>query len=646
MKLKLLHGLIIGFCTATFFSIIYALGFFGTWQDLASDKIFPSRPVSNNIVIIEIDNASIEELGRWPWSRSVFAQLLSNISKANPDAIGIDVAFLETETEETDNQLAAVLSNLDNVTLAGELDGDRVYTPIPVLETHARTGIANITPNTDGVARLAPLSAHAKDGKVYDHFALSVVKSFYENQGITKDLSQIPTEQNMIRINYAAPPNSFKSYSFSDTHEGRVPPANFKDKIVLIGATAPDLHDNQITPVSNGVPMNGVEIHANIIQSILENRYIYPEINSVTIATIFIFSIFLAVFLMFIPFYLAIFITFATLVAYIFYAILSFDGGVIRNITVVPLAIFITGTIDIVYRYFSEFSQKRFIKKALSYYLSDSVMAEVLSHPDKLTLGGTRQELSVLFSDIAGFTSISEKLDPEDLAHILNSYLTRMTNIVFRNNGVLDKYIGDAVMAFWGAPLKDPNHAYLACKSAIEMFDEMNSIHEDWKKYGIHDFDIRIGINTGDMVVGNMGSEVRFDYTLLGDNVNLGSRLEGINKAYGTKIIISHSTYEKVKGRVSVRKLDKVAVKGKKTGVTIYELRGLNVNDDVDLLENFESARLLYEKGKFKTALSKFAKLAKDYPNDNPIRVYIERTKELIKHPPKSWDGIYRATSK
>ena len=215
-------------------------------------------------------------------------------------------------------------------------------------------------------------------------------------------------------------------------------------------------------------------------------------------------------------------------------------------------------------------------------------------------------------------------MDPVDLAKLLNGYLTRMTNIVFANGGVLDKYIGDAVMAFWNAPIPNPEHAYLACKTALEMQKETG------------EFGMRIGINTGDMVVGNMGSQMRFDYSLLGDNVNLGSRLEGINKEYGTKILISESTYNLVKEKLLTRFIDTVAVKGKEKGVRIYELR------ETPAPAEFSIARDLYEKGEFAKAGKIFEKII----DDEPSKVFLARCKEYIKVPTPGWDGIYHAKEK
>ena len=306
------------------------------------------------------------------------------------------------------------------------------------------------------------------------------------------------------------------------------------------------------------------------------------------------------------------------LIIYIIYAFVSFDLGVIRNMIYVPLAIILINITSIVMRYLSERSQKEYIKKAFSYYLSDSVLKEILKDPSKLRLGGERKEITVLFTDIANFTTISEKMTPEDLASMLNDYLTRMSEIVFANGGVLDKYVGDAVMAFWNAPLTNPNHAILACKTALAMIGASG------------DLQMRVGINTGEMFVGNMGSKMRFDYSVLGDNVNLGSRLEGINKEYGTKILISESTQSLISNNLITRFIDTVAVKGKEKGVKIYELRSINYDP------NFDIARELYEKGEFTKALKIFEKII----DDPPAKVFLLRCQEFIKIPPQRWDYL------
>lgn len=336
------------------------------------------------------------------------------------------------------------------------------------------------------------------------------------------------------------------------------------------------------------------------------------------------------------------------LIAYVIYAIYSFDKGIIVNL-IYPTLTMVSGYITfVVYKYFGESAQKKYIKRALSLYLSGSVMQEILSNPAKLKLGGTRKTISVLFSDVAGFTTISEKLEAETLAQLLNQYLTKMTQIVFASEGVLDKYIGDAVMAFWGAPLDQKDHALRACSAALKMRQAMTEIQKDWFAVGVNEFDMRIGINSGDMIVGNMGSDLRFDYTLIGDNVNLGSRLEGINKEYGTHIVVSGATHELVKNDVIARKIDTVAVKGKASGVPIFELRGLGrpTGQEQIFLDTFEKARNAYHEGQFKKALADFEELIKKYPDDFCTKLYIERCRHFYKFPPKNWDGVFHAKSK
>ena len=225
-----------------------------------------------------------------------------------------------------------------------------------------------------------------------------------------------------------------------------------------------------------------------------------------------------------------------------------------------------------VYRYITEEREKKKIRGAFQYYLTASVINEMLKDPSKLKLGGDKKDLTVSFSDIRGFTTISEKLTPEELVHLLNEYLTAMTNVVFQYDGLLDKYMGDAVMAVFGAPLDQPDHALRACRTALGMMEELKKLQKKWAEEGKPVLDIGIGINSGDMVVGNMGSDMRFDYTVVGDMVNLGSRLEGTNKEYGTNIVISEYTYNDVKDVFFCRELDSVIVKGKKLPVKIYEL--------------------------------------------------------------------------
>jgi adenylate cyclase len=571
---------------------LFWIGLFGGTQDRLTDLLFLPRSVNKDIVIIAIDDKSINKIGRWPWDRKFHSELLEKLSLQKPTAIGYDVAFPEASNPESDQVLNSAFSK-HNIILPVEQVDTGLQKPYELFQT--KTGLVNVLVDHDGIVRKIPV----------DSFASKIINKKAE------------ISDNYLRINYSAKPGSFTTYSFIDVLENKIPLENFINKYVLVGATAVDLHDSQVTPVSAGREMAGVEIHANAMATILENKYLVSESRLFTLLTLFTFTL-LAVATAQWP------VAWIWLIIFIIYSFVSFDLGIIRNLIFTPLAIILVNIISLIIRYLSERSQKEYIRKAFSYYLSDSVLKEILKDPSKLRLGGERKEITVLFTDIAGFTSISEKMDPVDLAKLLNDYLTRMTNIVFANKGVLDKYIGDAVMAFWNAPIANPDHAYLACKTALEMQKETG------------EFGMRIGINTGDMVVGNMGSQMRFDYSLLGDNVNLGSRLEGINKEYGTKILISQSTQSLISNKLITRFIDTVAVKGKEKGVRIYELRDTNYD------KNFDTARELYEKGDFSKAIKIFEKIK----DDPPAKVFLKRCEEFIKVPPPRWDGTYHAKDK
>lgn len=650
MKRKMVRGAAIGLGVAIILNIAFSLGIFKTWQNRVADSFFLPKMANKDIVIIAIDDKSISAIGRFPWDRGVYSKLINKLTAddSKPASLGVDISFLEKSNDEADKQLANSIKNIGNVTLSAESSmNGQILLPLDIFKNNAQIGIANTQADSDGVTRFANLKTISTDGQTYDSFAYDAAKVYLKNSGRSDAfLTGLPNRFPEMRINYIGGPNSYKTYSFVDVLNGPVDARVFKNKLVLVGATAPDLHDAQTTPTSGNNPMAGVEIQANAVQTILDGRFLTQESELMTLVEFFAATIIVSAALILLPVVPMTIVLVLSIIGYIVYAILSFDQGVIRNIVYPTIGLLLVGVANIIYKYFSEFRQKRYIRKAFSYYLSESVLSDVLNNPNKLRLGGERKEITVLFSDIAGFTTISERINPELLPRLLNDYLTRMTRIVFKYNGVLDKYIGDAVMAFWGAPIKSPNHALLACQAALEMYQEVNIIAASWKKLGF-ELDIRIGINTGDMIVGNMGSAQRFDYTLLGDNVNLGSRLEGINKEYGTNIIISEATYLQVMDKIVARRLDTVAVKGKEKGIIIYELIGLrNASVDLEFLRKFEEARHLYENGDFPNSLELFKKLSRKHPNDRPTKMYIARLQTLPKTKSKNWDGIYRAKEK
>jgi adenylate cyclase len=299
------------------------------------------------------------------------------------------------------------------------------------------------------------------------------------------------------------------------------------------------------------------------------------------------------------------------------------------------------------YKYFTEERQKRGIKQAFQYYVSPTVVNHMLKQVDTLKLGGERKYLTAMFSDIRGFTSISEQMPPEKLVEFLNGYLSEMTQIIMDYGGTVDKYMGDVIMAFYGAPIEQDDHAVRACKTAVDMIMRLKELQVGWGARGFPPMDIGIGINSGEMSVGNMGSRDRFDYTIMGDNVNLASQLEGVNKPYGTNIIISQFTYNLCQNSGdswTVRELDTVRVKGKNEPITIYELFGYGTlyEHKRPLVRKFCEGLAVYKDRQWVQAIALFQEALQLYSDDKPSRMYIERCTEYLQNPPPDdWDGVF-----
>jgi adenylate cyclase len=344
----------------------------------------------------------------------------------------------------------------------------------------------------------------------------------------------------------------------------------------------------------------------------------------------------------------------ALLVPFAFLNYISFLRGHWLNFTLPAMTLTANVMLVSLYRALVEEKEKRKVRSAFSRYLNPEVIRRLLLNPKLVEPRKT--EITVMFSDIRGFTTISEKLDAQELAIFLNGYLSDMTKIVFGTQGTLDKYIGDAVMAFWGAPIEEPDHALNACKAALAMMQRVHELQEKWEAEGKPKLDIGVGLNSGPASVGNMGSELQYGYTALGDTVNLSSRLEGLNKDYGTHILVNESTYTAVKeAGFLFRELDIIRVKGKLQPVVIYELVGRAAELEKDpeyvellcRLEEFAAARALYGQRKWDEAQRKFEEILKRCPEDGPSRMYWKRCQEyLFDEPPVGWDGVFTMTHK
>jgi len=319
------------------------------------------------------------------------------------------------------------------------------------------------------------------------------------------------------------------------------------------------------------------------------------------------------------------------------------NKGLLLNMTY-PLMVVITAYLCIIlYRYAMETREKKKLKGTFQHYVAPSIMEELLKYPEKLKLGGEEKELTVLFSDIRRFTTIAEGLEPPALINLLNEYLSAMSETVFKYEGYLDKYIGDAIMAVYGTPLVQHDHARKACLTALEMVEGLNVLRRSWNGRGLPPLNIGVGINTGNMVVGNIGSEHKFEYTVIGDNVNLASRLEGLNKLYGTNIIISEMVYKEIGRELFCRELDVVQVKGKVKSVAIYELMKMEKTQPLEQVAGiFHRGVMYYRERRWEDAIKTFNDVVDLKPEDGPSMLYIQRCRQFLSAPPpEDWQGIF-----
>ena len=637
MHLPIKRVLAPGLLSIFFVILLFYTGIFATPQARLQDRLY-GHSALENIVILAIDDQSIQQLGRWPWNRTVYANVLDHLHFAK--AVGIDVVFSEQSTNEADQAFADSINRSKNVVLAVEhtefaqingITPTQTLLPISELRQNALAlGTINLITDPDGVVR----SAHNNVNSQYPLFAESIAKSVTNVNA---------PRQNRLYINMAGPKQTYKTIPVIDVISGKVPDSAFENKIVLIGATAPDLHDDHFAPMSGGAKIPGVEIQANLVQTILSRQHITPQNNSTTLAAIIITGLIMMLALTRLNAWLAAFIGTLMILIHFVIAIKRFDAGIISDMVYTPLSIITTYSATLVTLYLHESKQKKYIHDAFSKYVAPEVVSQLMKNPEKLKLGGDRREITIFFSDIRGFTSFSEQLTPEKLVQLLNEYLTAMTDIIMDHGGVVDKYIGDAIMAFWGAPIEQPDHATRAAKATVAMQDKLKKLQKKWEKERYPVVEIGAGINTGPAVIGNMGSLNRFNYTCMGDTINLGSRLEGITKEYGVKTLIAESTRKQLDDSFVTRELDLVRVKGKKEPIRIFELVGMKdklTDKQKHTLKHFEAGLVNYRAKEFKKAIADFAKAV--HEGDKTSTIYIERCEHFIKeHPGKDWDCVW-----
>ncbi len=572
------------------------------------------QPKPNDVVIIAIDDESFQTLDiQWPFPRAYYTKLIENLTLAGAKQIIFDIEFSESTDSLIDERIGIAAKKHGNVIFAGKIyqtnennySRTTILPPVKSITKNCNVwGIVNMTSDEDGFVRRYPLFHKIQDKNFYSLGVTSLIHLLKPNQNIDINNSKntftlgkmiIPFLGNReTYLNYFGKPKTFKHISFSSAIDDSsivLPmeeffPINdfyflkeskvFKDKIVLIGATVDELKDNFHTPLNTkSALMSGVEIHANFIQMAINQSFIYLFPRLLFYA---LFSIIL-IFFFYLFFHLKPHISIIlviTLIAIHFvssYFLLTHLHYVIPYL-IFPSNLLLLYIVSLINQYLKENKEKKYIRKTFQHYMAPTLVKELLKSPNNLKYGGSLQELTVLFSDIRSFTTYTESHDVQDTVGMLRDYLTEMVNVIIDNQGTLDKFVGDEIMSLFNTPVHTKYHALNACKCAIEMMDKLWLLHEKWRSMGREIIDIGIGVNTGFAVVGNLGSEQIFDYTAIGDTINLGARLEALNKNYTTKrhTIISEFTLEHVKDYVVVNYLDDVIVKGKTKPIKIYEL--------------------------------------------------------------------------
>ncbi len=527
---------------------------------------------------------------------------------------------------------------------------------IPEIQKNSKdSGHTRCLTQGDLVIRYYPTVIDYKE-KLIPHLSLQVVRHFLGSKEPVKVRlgehytevagRKIPILSNgMAFINFCGPDTTIPTYSASDILNNRIKPGELKDTIVEIGPTAEGINDIRPTPFSRISP--GVVINANIMENVISGNFL-------TLAPKYLRYL-LVIFMSFLMWYLiprltplggaAAFVS--SLILYLIVSCLLFSyAHLVIDVTHPNLALILTFTVLTTYKFRTEVRHGRHLKNMFQSMVTPKVVDAILKSPTGITLGGEEKELTVMFSDIRGFTTYSEKHTPPEVIAVLNEYLTQMTDLVFTTEGTLDKYIGDAIMAFWGAPVFQEDHAYRACSTALGMVEFLHDVlHPKWESEGKEKLQIGLGLNTGGMVVGFVGSQAIKNYTLIGDEVNLCSRLEGTTKEYRVEIIIAESTFEKVKDDMLCRELDLIQVKGKTKPIRIYQLldRRFKASEKTNnKVEAFHEGLVLYRAQKWDEAAKKFEKCLELDPQDGPGAIFLERCKHLKGHPPAvNWDGVY-----
>lgn len=701
-------------------------------------RLNSTRPNSldDRIVILDIDENSLAEVGQWPWGRDKLAVIVDNLFEYyRVDTVGFDISFAEKDQSsglEAFEKLArGELSEDPAYQTAFEkirpsLQHDRIFaeslrgrnvvmgyifkTPdlskqsentgslppptmkmdaewkqrlriierpgyvgnLEVLQTATELGgyIDNPLVDADGVFRRVPLIQNYGEN-LYSSLALAVAqahldntrieliietdgitgaKDYYALEGINLGTHHIPVDNNgAVYVPYRGLQGSFPYLPLHRVLSKEIVPAFLHDKIVLIGTTAPGLKDLRSTPVEEIYA--GVEIHANLISGILDGTINHKPawIIGYEILILILIATGMSLLLPLVSPLMAATGTVGISLLTILITVIAWNNQLILPLATPLLLIILIFILDMTFGFFIESRDKRQLTHLFGQYIPPELVDEMNDAPTDFSIDGENREMTVLFSDVRGFTTLSEGMDPKQLTQLMNSLLTPMTRVIHKNRGTIDKYMGDAIMSFWGAPLKDSEHARHALYAALEMMDELKVMQKAFKARGWPQVNMGIGLNTGNMNVGNMGSEFRMAYTVLGDAVNLGSRLEGLTKNYGVNIIVSETTKDSISEYI-FRELDLVTVLGKNEPVAIYEPVGHRNDLDKSIiseLTDYKRALREFRSQNWDRAEVEFFNLSRVDSVRRLYRIYLDRITHFRKEPPSDdWDGVFTHTTK
>lgn len=710
--------------------------------DLMMRYSAPNKP-DPRVVIVGIDQKSLDTFGRWPWDRDVIGRLISKMADYGAEVSVLDITFstevdmeaasfvdklagelekgdprrelprlheLMEEAKDSlakDERLAASIRGAGNVVTGYLFHGKDVEAPGAgkpgadskddiirphriklvqrsedsrdahiwfkvsqvepnirvVQEASAASGFLNAWPDEDGVIRSHPMVMEYQDA-IYPSLALSAAALY---MGAHKDLqvvfdggmlagvymrdSFIPLDSHgRFYLRYHGEDSTFPVISAADILQGEPDDTELRHalggRIAIVGATAAQIYDLRVTPFGFTA---GVEVQANAIANALKGEQVSKHAwqKLYDVALTIIIGLALLFILQHVRVSIGVFLTLSMFIVLIWFNYQALSVQALWLNTVTPGLTIILGFITVtVWQYVSEQESKRFIHEAFGRYLSPKVISQIIDNPGVLKLGGEKRVMTAFFSDVAGFTNISEKLPPPKLVALLNSYLSEMSNIIHELDGTVDKYEGDAIIAFWGAPIPIENHAELCVLAAVRQQRKLVELREQWRKQGKDELNVRMGINTGPMVVGNMGSKERMDYTIMGDSVNLAARLEGANKYYGSNVMVSEFTREHVAEKFLCREVDMVRVQGKEDAIRLYEVVeevGRITEPQRRFQRMFAQALTTFRRMEFREATLLFETCNKLRPGgDTACKLYIKRCSELMETPPpEDWDRVY-----